>query len=182
MRSRSRLLLPGLAALMAVGLGGIAGATDDDSMESMASMAPMEPGLSVRDAWARQSPMVDLAGAAYMVIHNSADVDDALIAATSTASEVVELHQSSMDEEGMMAMTPVAQIPVPALGDAILEPGGYHVMLIDLVEPLTEGDTVEISLEFLNAEPQTISLPVLAGPPMASDDMDMGDDMDQDGG
>jgi copper(I)-binding protein len=143
----------------------------------MEPMAEMEPGLHVRDAWARVSPMVELAGAAYMVIHNATDADDALVAASSPAAEFVELHLSSMDEDGMMSMDQVTEISVPAHEDAVLKPGSYHVMLINLVEPLTEGTDVELTLEFMTAEPQTVLVPVLAEPPMMGD---MGEGMDMD--
>ena len=138
-------------------------------------------GLYVMDAWTRESPMMDLAGAAYMVIHNNTDVDDALVGASSPVAEFVELHLSSMDDEGMMSMNQVMEIPVPAHADAVLKPGSYHLMLINLNEPLVEGTAVELSLEFMTAEPQTVSAPVMASMPMMSDmdDMDHGDmDMD----
>ncbi len=108
--------------------------------------------------------MLDLAGAAYMTIHNSTDADDALIGASSPVAEVVELHLSAMDEDGMMSMTQVPEIAIPAHADAELKPGSYHIMLINLVEPLTEGTDVEITLEFMSAEPQTVSAPVGSGP------------------
>jgi hypothetical protein len=162
-----------VAAAMSLALGSVA--AQDEGMEEMASMEPMmemEPGLHVMDAWARVSPMLDLAGAAYMTIHNSTDADDALVGATSPAAEVVELHLSSMDDEGMMSMNQVMEIPVPAHADAELKPGSYHVMLINLVEPLEEDTEIELSLEFMTAEPQTIAVPVKAGMPMPMDDMD----------
>ena len=157
------------------------------SMEPMAEMAEMEPGLHIVDAWARESRMLDLAGAAYMVILTDTDADDALVGASSPAAEVVELHLSSMNEDGMMSMDQVMEIAVPAHGDAVLEPGSYHVMLIDLVEPLVADTEIELSLEFMTAEPQTITLPVKAGGPMMMDDTDMDgeghdmDDMDAEG-
>jgi copper(I)-binding protein len=70
-----------------------------------------------------------------------------------------------------MAMSQVEAIPIPAQGDAILEPGGYHIMLIDLVDPLTEGEMIEVSLEFETASPQTLMVPVMATGPMG---MEMG--------
>jgi copper(I)-binding protein len=174
--------MPGAAVAVAVtvAFGSVAASDDEDPMEAMGSMAPMEemePGLQVVEAWARKSPMLELAGAAYMIIHNGTDADDALVGAASPASEVVELHLSSMNEEGMMSMDQVTEIPIPAGGEAVLKPGSYHVMLIGLVEPLTEGTEVEISLEFMTAEPQTISVPVMALGPMM-DGMDMEHDMD----
>lgn len=183
-RSIHALLMAGATIAAAVGLTVTSVAAEDESgaqdMDAMAPMEEMEPGLHVMYAWTRESPMMDLAGAAYMVIHNSTDADDALVAVSSPAAEVVELHLSSMDDEGMMAMNQVTEIPIPAHADAVLEPGSYHVMLIDLVEPLTEGVEVELELEFMTAEPQTIVAPVMASAPMTGDmDMDM-DDMSHD--
>ncbi len=183
-RTRSVLMSgAAVAAALSLALSGVTAAEDTDDMDAMASMEPMaemEPGLYVLEPWARESPMLDLAGAAYMVIRNNTDEDDALVGASSPAAEVVELHLSSMDDEGMMSMNQVEEIPVPAHGDAELKPGSYHVMLINLVEPLEADTEIELSLEFMSAEPQTISLPVMAGGPMTMGDMDddMSDDMD----
>lgn len=171
------------AATLSLTFAVVAAQEDDaaaDDMDAMAPMEEMEPGLYVNEAWTRESPMLDLAGASYMVIHNSTDADDALVAVSSPLAEVVELHLSSMDEEGMMSMNQVAEIPVPAHADAVLEPGGYHLMLINLTEPLTEGVEVELNLEFMSAEPQTVMAPVMAGAPTMGDmemDMDDSDDM-----
>jgi copper(I)-binding protein len=155
-----------------------------DDMGGTETMEEMEPGLYVADAWTRESPMLELAGAAYMTIHNSTDTDDALVGATSPAAEFVELHLSAMDDEGMMSMNQVGEIPVPAHAEAVLKPGSYHLMLIELVDPLTEGAEVELNLEFAVAEPQTVTAPVLAEPPMTSEmdgmDTDEGGSMDMD--
>jgi copper(I)-binding protein len=117
-----------------------------------------------------------------MVIHNNTDLDDAVVGASSPAAGVVEIHQTSMAEDGTMAMAPVTEIPIPAHADAVLEPGGYHIMLIQLVEPLVEGEQIELTLEFANAASQTVVVPVQAMGPMDMGDMDMGDsDEDEDG-
>ena len=184
-RSTRTLFMSGAAVAAALSLTFAAVAAEEEAMEEMASMEPMmdmEPGLHVMEAWARVSPMVDLAGAAYMVIHNNSDADDALVGASSPAAEAVELHLSSIDDEGMMSMNQVMEIPVPAHGDAVLKPGSYHVMLINLAERLEEDTEVELSLEFMVAEPQTIAVPVMAGGPMmmGEGEMDMDHDMDMD--
>ncbi len=182
-RSKRLMLMPSAAVAVAVSLafGSVAAQDDSETMDPVESMEPMEqmePGLFVRDAWTRESMMVDLAGAAYMVIHNNTDDDDALLGASSPAAGIVEIHESSMDADGVMAMMHVEEIPIPAHADAVLEPGGYHIMLIDLAEPLTEGTEIELVLEFATAEPQTVMVPVQAMAPMG--DMDDDDDMDMD--
>ncbi len=116
-------------------------------------------GLSIEDAWARPSMMVDGAGAVYFEIHNEGGDADRLIAASSPAAANVELHESS-EENGVMSMRPVEAIDVPADGHAELKPGGYHIMLINLVEPLQVGDRIEVTLTFEHAGQKTITAEV----------------------
>jgi len=125
-------------------------------------------GLTVDGAWARVSPMVERAGAAYMVIRSQSAADDALVGATSPAAAVVEMHLSEEDAQGMMTMHPVPEIPVPAGGSVELAPGGYHLMLIDLVAPLVEGADVELVLTFRSGATLTVQARVGGGAPMAS--------------
>jgi copper(I)-binding protein/protein-disulfide isomerase len=170
-----------VAVTIGLTLSGVAAQDIAEASEATPSMEPMthmEPGLHVEDAWARASMMADLPAAVYVTIHNSTDTDDALVGASTPAAAVVELHHSSDDGEGAMGMLPVDRIPIPAHGDAGIEPGGYHIMLIDLVEPLAEGDAVELSLEFATADPQTITVAVQSMAPvgeMDGHDMDHGD-------
>lgn len=193
-RSKRFVLLPvmAVAASVALGIGPVAAQDDEDTMASaapMGSAAPMAsmdpaslgPGLHVVGAWSRESPMIELAGAAFMVIYNNTEADDALVGGSSPAAQTVEIHQTTQAEDGTMAMAPVEEVPIPAGGEAVLKPGSYHVMLIDLVAPLVEGEQIELSLEFANAEPQTVMVPVQAMGPM---DMGMSEDVeaDDDGG
>ena len=74
-------------------------------------------------------------------------VDTALVAVASPAAKIVEVHEMKMDG-GMMKMRAVDKLPVPAGKPVELTPGGYHVMLVDLVAPLKDGDTVPLTLTF----------------------------------
>jgi copper(I)-binding protein len=66
-----------------------------------------------------------------------------------------------MDEgEGEMTMRPVDGIDIPAEGTVTLEPGGYHVMLIDLAKPLAAGETFDLTLTFENAGEQVVTVTV----------------------
>lgn len=108
-------------------------------------------GIKVTEPWARTSMGMDRAGAAYMVIANEAEEDDALIGVTSPAAAKAEIHETTMAADGSMGMSPVAEIQIPAGGSAELKPGGFHIMLIDLVEPLVAGEKFEITLTFREA-------------------------------
>jgi copper(I)-binding protein len=49
---------------------------------------------------------------------------------------------------------------VPAYGEQVLKPGGYHVMMFDFSEPLKIGDTISVTLTFEKSAPMTISVPI----------------------
>ncbi len=124
-----------------------------------------ESNIVIEDAWARPSPMGEMGGgmgegmqgtmapargAAYMVIRNTGSEDDALIGASSDVAMTTEVHETYMEGDTMM-MRRVERIDIPAGGEVVLEPGGYHVMFIDLKEPLEAGTTIEITLQFEKA-------------------------------
>ena len=152
-----------LASAMA--LGGAAAAAR--------SAAPVPSGspssLSVDGAWVRVSPMVDLPDAGYMVIHNVGTTDTALVGVTTPAARVVELHETAPTSSGgMMMMQPLGSIPVPAGSAVALQPGGYHLMLIDLAAPLPAGASVDMTLTFQDGTVLTASAMVRSDPPSAS--------------
>jgi hypothetical protein len=64
---------------------------------------------------------------------------------------------------GMMTMKPVESIELPANTEVVLKPGGLHIMLIDLVEPLKVGSSFELTLRFEKAGTMTVSVPVREG-------------------
>lgn len=176
---------PGLAivALAALTAGSVLGAcsSDGDNTTTAGSVTPTtsvgttqvkSDTLEVTGVWARTSPAMASAGAAYLEITNGTDTDDALLSASVEPSVAgkVELHETTtamtdgtgmtgstgmtgttMAGSGMMQMKPVDRIPVPAGGTAELKPGGYHIMLLELPEPLETGATFEITLTFEEA-------------------------------
>ena len=116
----------------------------------LAACAPAGGSLSVQDAWVRLSPQVADAAAGYMRLQGGA-TDDALLSVSSDIAKTVELHESKMDSNNMMSMSPVESIPVPANGTAELKPGGYHVMFMGLTRGLKPGDSVALTLKFEKA-------------------------------
>lgn len=116
--------------------------------------------VTVTGVWARSSMMVDGAAAAYMELNGGA-VDDELVGATvpATIADRAELHETQMSG-GMASMHEVDSIPVPAGGKVMLEPGGFHVMLLDLASPLEVGQKFDITLEFAEAGEITVEATV----------------------
>jgi hypothetical protein len=112
--------------------------------------------LTIGNEWARTSASMQNAGAAYMTI-TGGDAADGLVgvAVDSSVAAMAELHETSMiesdDGSEMMSMQQVSAIDVPANGEVKLEPGGYHVMLMQLAEPLVVGSEFMITLTFENA-------------------------------
>jgi len=128
--------------------------------------------ITVEGAWARNSPAMAGAGAAYMVIRNGGSAADALVGARSPVAAVGEIHQTvtmgspmpgASGGGGMMGMVPVERIEVPAGGSVELKPGGYHIMLIQLKQELRVGDRIDITLKFGNAGEITVKAEVREG-------------------
>lgn len=122
--------------------------------------------IRVSDAFLRASPKMAQSGAGFLTITNSGAQDDRLIAAAAAVSKKVELHTHVRDGDVMM-MRRVDFIAVPAGGRAELKPGGDHVMFMGLHAPLTEGDTVPVTLTFEKAGTIEVAMPVKAMGAMA---------------
>jgi len=98
-------------------------------------------------------------GAVYVTIANTGKEADALVSASSDASQTVELHEVK-NEGGVMKMRPVPRIAVPAGGKIEMKPGGYHVMLLGLKYDLKPGDKVEVMLKFERGGEVRVDAPV----------------------
>lgn len=136
---------------------------------------------TVEAAWARTSPMDSANGAAYFTI--TSPTDDALVAVSVGADVAAraELHQTVMADGGMggdtamgggmgsdttmpmgqMTMQEVDAIDLPAGTAVALQPGGFHVMLLDLAAPLEVGDTITLTLALEGGGTLDVDVPVL---------------------
>ncbi len=102
-------------------------------------------------------------GAVYLTLQNNGDQADALITVTSDVAEAVELHESKMDDGNMMQMAPVDSVEVPAGASVALEPGGVHIMLINLKKKPATNDKFQVTLNFKNAGSVPVDVPVSLG-------------------
>ena len=121
--------------------------------------------VAVQDPYVRLAPPNAPATGAFMVIKNNGDKDVKVVKADNPVSRVTELH-THLNEGGVMKMRPVPAIDVKAKGEAVLKPGGLHVMLIDLKARMKEGDVVPITLTFDDGSSKQVDAKVVR--PMAA--------------
>lgn len=117
--------------------------------------------IHIDHPWARASIGMAKAGAAYMVLTNEGSETDRLISASSDVAESVELHTHLMDD-GVMRMRQVEAIEIDPGAPSVLEPGGLHVMLIGLKQPLAAGESFPMTLTFEQAGEVTVEVSVEA--------------------
>ncbi|MCA0451141.1 MAG: copper chaperone PCu(A)C [Proteobacteria bacterium] len=125
-----RLILAGFAALLALS----------------APFAAFAADIKIDDAWARPTLGQARNGAAYLTI-STTGTPDRLVAVSSPAAGKAELHSMTMNNN-VMQMRPVDAIQVTPGTEVKLQPGGLHVMLLDLKSPLKLGDKFPLTLKF----------------------------------
>ncbi|MGD8909501.1 MAG: copper chaperone PCu(A)C [Chromatiales bacterium] len=110
-------------------------------------------------AYVRAVPPGQPNSAAFMKVSNKGGAAHALVAGSSPAAAVVELHTHTM-EDGMMRMRQVEKIDLPAGETVSLEPGGLHVMLIGLQQKLAPEKTIPLTLRFEDGSEVSLQVPV----------------------
>lgn len=130
--------------------------------------------VTIKDAWVRSSAPGQNVGAAYMTLLSSQNAS--LIHAETNVTKSVEIHSMSM-QNGVMKMRMLEKLALSANKPYKLAPGGFHLMLFDLKQPLAEGQQVEFELTFKSDDTgskqklfkQKITLPVKASAPDEAD-------------
>lgn len=99
--------------------------------------------VTVSDPWVRGTVTSQKATGAFMQLSTSEDAR--LVEVRSPAAKIVELHEMRMEGDRMM-MQAVPGLDLTPGKTVELKPGSYHIMLIDLVKPLSAGDKVALTL------------------------------------
>jgi hypothetical protein len=122
----------------------------------VASAALAQPTqLEIGNAWAGATPGKAENGAAYVTIQSP--TADRLVSASTPVAKKAELHTMSM--QGMvMKMRPISGVDIPAGQPVSLKPGGEHIMLMGLNQPLREGQSFPLTLDFEKAGPRTVTV------------------------
>jgi hypothetical protein len=111
----------------------------------------------VGEPWVRATVAGQKATGAFMELRSAEDA--VLVSASSPVAGVVEIHEMVMDGN-VMKMRAMPRLDLPAGKSVLLRPGGYHVMLMELKQPLKKGDTVPLSLrvEGKDRSPRTVDV------------------------
>ena len=113
--------------------------------------------VEIKDAWARATPGGAQTAAVYATI--VAPAGDRLTAVSTPAAQQAGLHTMTMDN-GVMKMRQVDGIDLPPGQAVTLKPGGYHIMLTGLAQPLKEGESVALTFTFEKAGAREVTAPI----------------------
>lgn len=118
-----------------------------------------ESGIAIENAWARPG-RVNGVTAVYLELLNGSTETDTLQQLSSPVAGLAELHETFDRGDGMMGMRQVEKPIFPGREATVMQPGGLHIMLMQLNQPLNEGDEVSLTLNFALAGEMTITATV----------------------
>ncbi len=109
--------------------------------------------LIVTSPWTRATPGGSKIAGGYLKITNNGTAADRFVGMKSDVSDRVEIHEMSMSD-GVMKMRPLPSGLEIKPGETVeLKSGGYHLMFMDLKQPLKQDDTFKATLQFEKAGP-----------------------------
>lgn len=117
------------------------------SFFSNAYFANENTTIMVENSYARESIPGTSISSAYMTLKNTSSANVKLIAASSSVSKRVEIHQHTM-ENGLMKMRQRDDVEIAANDHVIFQPSGFHLMIFDLKKPLKANSNIIITLHF----------------------------------
>lgn len=107
--------------------------------------------VKVTDATVRLLPPGVPNTAAYFSIENSTDTSQVLIGASADFATKAEIHNHILVND-MMRMEQQSEVVIEPGQSVHFAPGGLHIMLFGLKQPLLDGQSVTISLQTKDGE------------------------------
>ncbi|MCH8502372.1 MAG: copper chaperone PCu(A)C [Aliidiomarina sp.] len=123
------------------------------------ALQPALASVEVENFWLRESIPGQPNGAGFGKFVNSGSDDRVLVGASSTIAEDVEIHRHVRDGE-QMRMEAMDALVIPAGEEVVLQPGGYHLMLMQLQRPLVVGEEHDLVLIFSDGTTIEVKVPV----------------------
>ena len=105
--------------------------------------------LIISDAWVRATPHGKMMTAGYASLENVSKEVITITGVSAEAAGHTSLHETRIERD-RSTMRPVARLSIEAGERVSLKPGGLHIMLMKLSEPLTDGQSIDICLELEN--------------------------------
>lgn len=127
-------------------------------------------GLQVVAVTADEPPIPEQAALRFVIVNGTTE-DDVLQSVSTEVAAATSIHESSIDG-GMARMTPRDSVPVVAGARVTFAPGGLHVMLEDLKQPLAVGDTFPVTLHFEHAGDVEVTAEVVEPGSVTADDLE----------
>ncbi|ALL12045.1 copper chaperone PCu(A)C [Caulobacter henricii] len=122
--------------------------------------------LTIKSPWTRPA-LINMNGVGFMTFANAGPRPVRLLSAESPVAGKVEIHQSAM-ANGVMSMRRQDDgVVIPAGGSVAFAPGGYHLMLLGLKQPLVQGQKVPLTLVFDNGRRAAVELTAQSAAPQA---------------
>jgi len=115
--------------------------------------------LAVTGAWARSTVPGMSMGAVYLVIDNGSTKSDRLLRLSTPVASRAEVHRTEV-LDGIVRMREVAVLHVAAGERIEFKPGGHHVMLTGIRQPLVGGQAFDLELVFEVAGPRKVRVEV----------------------
>ncbi|RUO75159.1 copper chaperone PCu(A)C [Idiomarina seosinensis] len=129
------------------------------ALTTLFSVTVFAADLQVTSSWARASIPGAANGAAYVSMNNQASKAKTITGITSNVSDKTELHEH-VHEQGMMKMIHVPELEIAPGESLTMKPGGYHIMLFNLQQPLTSGEQITLTFKFSDGNSQDVSIDV----------------------
>jgi periplasmic copper chaperone A len=123
--------------------------------------------MQITGAWSRALPPVAPTGAIYLSIENRGEKPERLIDVSTTAAERAEIHEH-VHADGVMRMQRVESVLIEPGRHITFSPGGHHIMLFGLQQPLVDGAQYPITLRFDGAGEVEVEVQVMKDAPDAS--------------
>ena len=130
-----------------------------------------QSGIQIDHVWSRAA-MAGRTGVVYLTITDTGPAD-ALTGVATPVAATAGLHET-INDNGVMKMRPVASLPITPGKSVTFAPGGYHIMLMDLKQPLKEGDSFPVTFSFAKAGQVTATATVEKAGAAAMPGMDHG--------
>ncbi|KPL67620.1 hypothetical protein SZ64_05535 [Erythrobacter sp. SG61-1L] len=156
------------AAALSLASLGLAGCQQEAAEPTAASgqegaeAAPEAPaGIEISNGSLMLPAVKGNPGAVYFDLSNKGESDISIVGVYVDGADSAMMHQT-MKTDGMNSMKDMSEVPVPKGGSVKFEPGGNHIMAMDLSDTLTPGTSTDVTLTFANGDKASFTAAVRA--------------------